>query len=302
MAVTTPRPDDILKDKEVIDSNYKAPGIPAKGQTSYMPGRPEYNTGKGTATQVPARALEKRQAGSFARLAEDTWIEAYRKYAENPTTQTKAAADAAKADFVKATSNYKNITGNVYETNKVDQKYVGTLPKEPKGFDPKQNYNGAQTPGDRAKIDNAPDYIPPNYLNNGKWNSNDFSNVTGDSANSIYIAKGSNYKEQTPIAFIANENGSIYQNTFGDPVELDGYVNQVIAEYSNAGKMNDLRLLLIKVTQSEGERAGLNSAKNMAGAGFVGTDFYTRELVKRAVQGATIANIFVTGEKIKENF
>jgi hypothetical protein len=303
MAVTTPpRPDDILKDKEVVPTGKPrtqpvrgiVPGNPAEAYANYK--------GKGTVSQVPARALEKRQALSFARLAEDTWIEAYRKYAENPTTQTKAAADAAKADFIKATSNYKNITGNVYETNKVDQKYVGTLPKEPKGFDPLRDRapGGAQTPGDRAKIDGVPDYIPPNTLDNSRWNPNDFYNNEDPFS---YLYKGDTVGDPTVVAFIANENGSIYQDSDGNPIDLVSYVDKVIAEYSNSGKMNELRDLLIssKVTVTPDEVAFLDRAKNMEGSNFSGADFYTRALVTRAVQLTTMSNVTAAGLKTNKS-
>jgi hypothetical protein len=292
---SAPRLDDILKDKEIAKTGFitgrtitpAQVAAAERARKNYVP-----------VSRKIANTLENRQARSFARLAEDTWIEAYRKYVENPTTQTKAAADAAKADFVKATNDYKNITNSIYETNKVDQKYVEELPKEPKGFDPKLQFGtaGASTPGDRAKIDGAPDYIPPNTLDNSRWNPNAFT--TGENAITYIYTGGKEPRlEPVPVAFVANENGSIYQDKNGNPIDLDSYVQTVISEYSNAGKMNELRSLLTKVTTTPSEIAFLDKAKNLEGSDFSGSDYYTRQLVQRAVQFTTMSNIFVSGLK-----
>jgi len=293
MATTIPAPGEILKDQEVTKTGF----ITGRGVTPAQVSAAE----RARKNYVPvsrkiANSLENKQAKSFTRLAEDTLIEADRKYKENPTPQNRAKWDSAYSDFVKATTEYKNITNSTYQTNKVKQELVGELPAEPKGFDPLRDRapGGAQTPGDRAKIDGAPDYVPPNTLNNDRWNPNSFTSVDGDPLSNVYTT--GKYLEPTAVAFVANENGSIYQNGDGDPIDLTSYVNKVIAEYSNAGKMNELRSLLAKIATGS-ELTALNAAKNMEGSDFSGSDYYTRGLVQRAVQGTTIANIFTSGIK-----
>ena len=293
MATTTPAPGEILKDQEVTKTGF----ITGRSVTPAQVAAAE----RARKNYVPvsrkiADSLENRQAKSFARLAEDTLIEADRKYKESPTPQNRAKWDSAYSDFIKATTEYKNITNSTYQTNKVKQEFVGELPAEPKGFDPLRDRmpGGAQTPGDRAKIDGAPDYVPPNTLDNSRWNPNSFT--TGEDALS-YIYTVGNYKEPTAVAFVANENGSIYQNKSGDPIDLGSYVDTVISEYSNAGKMNELRSLLTKVTTTPSEIAFLDKAKNLEGSDFSGSDYYTRQLVQRAVQFTTMSNIFASGLK-----
>jgi flagellar motor protein MotB len=295
MATTTPAPGEILKDQEVTKTDF----ITGRGVTPAQVSAAE----RARQNYVPlsrkiANTLENRQAKSFARLAEDTLIEADRKYKENPTPQNKAKWDSAYSDFVKATTEYKNITNSTYQTNKVKQELVGELPAEPKGFDPLRDRipGGAQTPGDRAKIDGAPDYVPPNTLDNSRWNPNAFT--TGENA-ITYLYTGGNMLEPVPVAFVANENGSIYQDKDGNPTDLTSYVDKVISEYSNAGKMNELRSLLVKskVLTTPSEIAFLDKAKNLEGSDFSGSDYYTREAVKRAVQFTTMSNIFASGLK-----
>jgi hypothetical protein len=295
MATTTPAPGEILKDQEVTKTGF----ITGRSVTPAQVAAAE----RARKNYVPvsrkiADSLENRQAKSFARLAEDTLIEADRKYKENPTPQNRAKWDSAYSDFVKATTEYKNITNTTYQTNKVKQEFVGELPAEPKGFDPLRDRmpGGAQTPGDRAKIDGAPDYVPPNTLDNSRWNPNSFT--TGENA-ITYLYTGGNMLEPVPVAFVANENGSIYQDKDGNPTDLTSYVDKVISEYSNAGKMNELRSLLIKskILTTPSEIAFLNKAKNLEGSDFSGSDYYTREAVKRAVQFTTMSNINISGIK-----
>jgi flagellar motor protein MotB len=295
MAITTPTPGEILKDQEVTKTGFITGRTVTPAQVSAAErARKNYVP----VSRKIANTLENRQAKSFARLAEDTLIEADRRYEENPTPQNKAKWDSAYADFVKATTEYKNITNSTYETNKVKQEYVGELPAEPKGFDPLRDRmpGGAQTPGDRAKIDGAPDYVPPNTLDNSRWNPNSFT--TGENA-ITYLYTGGNMLEPVPVAFVANENGSIYQDKDGNPTDLTSYVDKVISEYSNAGKMNELRSLLVKskVLTTPSEIAFLDKAKNLEGSDFSGSDYYTREAVKRAVQFTTMSNIFASGLK-----
>jgi hypothetical protein len=295
MATTTPAPGEILKDQEVTKTGF----ITGRGVTPAQVSAAE----RARKNYVPvsrkiANSLESKQAKSFTRLAEDTLIEADRKYKENPTPQNRAKWDSAYSDFVKATTEYKNITNSTYQTNKVKQELVGELPAEPKGFDPLRDRmpGGAQTPGDRAKIDGAPDYVPPNTLDNSRWNPNAFT--TGENA-ITYLYTGGNMLEPVPVAFVANENGSIYQDKDGNPTDLTSYVDKVISEYSNAGKMNELRSLLVKskVLTTPSEIAFLDKAKNLEGSDFSGSDYYTREAVKRAVQFTTMSNIFASGLK-----
>lgn len=295
---TTPTPGEILKDdgkekltsyqqdKKVFDDILRAQEKKTLAKTEESKKRRKENI---------VNSLEARQARSFTRIAEDALIEADKSYKDNPTPQNKAKWDAAYSDFVKATSEYKDITGGTYQTNKVKQELVGQLPAEPKGFDPRKKYTeGAQTPGDRAKIDGAPDYVPPNTLDNSRWNPNAFTN--GEDA-LTYLYSGGNMLEPVPVAFVANENGSIHQDKDGNPIDLTSYVDKVIAEYSNAGKMNELRGLLTKVTTTPSELALLDKAKNLEGSDFSGSDFYTRQLVQRAVQFTTMSNIFISGLK-----
>ena len=298
---TTPNPGEILKDEEVAKTGF----ITGRTVTPAQVAAAE----RARKNYVPlsrkiANTLENRQARSFARLAEDTFIEADRRYVENPTSQNKAKWNSAYADFVKATTEYKNITNSTYETNKVKQEFVGELPAEPKGFDPLRDRTpgGARTPGDRAKIDGVPDYVPPNTLDNSRWNPNDFVAPNDQDPLSYLYTKGT-YLEPTTIAFIANENGSIYQDKDGNPIDLVGYVDKVIAEYSNAGKMNELRSLLIEstVAATPNEIAFLDKAKNMEGSAYSGADYYTRALVQRAVQFTTMSNINTAGLKTNKS-
>ena len=297
MANPTPTPGEILKDQEVAKTGFITGRTVTPAQVSAAErARKNYVP----VSRKIADSLENRQAKSFARLAEDTLIEADRKYKENPTTQNRAKWNSAYADFVKATTEYKNITDSTYQTNKVKQELVGELPAEPKGFDPLRDRipGGAQTPGDRAKIDGAPDYVPPNTLDNSRWNPNVFTNA--DETRPLdYIYTAGSMLEPVPVAFIADDNGSIYQDKSGNPIDLTSYVDKVITEYSNAGKMNELRSLLVKskVLTTPSEIAFLDKAKNLEGSDFSGSDYYTREAVKRAVQFTTMSNIFASGLK-----
>lgn len=303
---TTPNPGEILKDSEVekltsYQQDKKVFDDLLRAREKETLARTEASKQKRKENVI--NSLEARQARSFTRIAEDALVEADRSYKENPTPQNKAKWNAAYADFVKATTEYKSITNTVYQTNKVKQEIVGELPKEPKGFDPKRDripVGGAQTPGDRAKIDGVPDYVPPNTLDNSRWNPNDFYNNEDPFS---YLYKGTN-KEPVVIAFVANENGSIYQDGIGgNPIDLVSYVDKVIAEYSNAGKMNELRQLLIdsKVTVTPDEIAFLDKAKSMEGSNFSGADYYTRALVTRAVQLTTMSNINAAGLKTNKS-
>jgi len=299
MAITIPSPDDILKEQEVKTTTGLFTGrsiTPAqvkaaeRARQNYVP-----------LSRKIANTLENKQAKSFARLAEDTLIEAATRYREDPTPQRKAVYESAYKDFIKATDSYKKIANETYEANQVPQELVGELPKEPKGFDPLKDRapGGAQTPGDRAKIDGVPDYIPPNTLDNSRWNPNSFSSLDGLS----YIYTTGTYKEPTPVAFIANKNGSIYQDSDGNPIDLNSYVDKVITEYSNAGKMNELRDLLItsKITVTPDEELFLNKAKNIEGSEYSGADFFTRSLVTRAVQFTTMSNVTAAGLKTNKS-
>ena len=297
---TTPTPGEILEDdsrekltsyqqdKKVFDDLLRAQEKKTLAKTEESKKRRKQNI---------VNSLEARQAKSFTRIAEDAFIQADINYKENPTPQNKAKWDSAYADFVKATSEYKDITDTTYKANRVKQEIVGNLPAEPKGFDPRQKgMAGAQTPADRAKVlGGTPTYVPPNTLDNSRWNPNSFVSVDGDPLSNSFTT--GNYKDPVAVAFIANENGSIYQNDAGDPIDLVSYVDKVIAEYSNAGKMNELRSLLAKVTADPAELAALDKARNMQGSDYSGSDFYTRGLVQRAVQFTTIANIFNSGIK-----
>jgi len=294
MAIVVPNPGDILKDQEVTKTGF----ITGRSVTPAQVAAAE----RARKNYVPvsrkiANTLENRQAKSFARLAEDAFIEADRKYNENPTAQNKAKWDSAYADFVKATTKYKNITNSTYETNKVKQEYVGELPAEPKGFDPLRDRTpgGAQTPGDRAKIDGAPDYIPPNPLDSNRW-KNAFEYIPG----TFDHYWTGDITQATPISFFANSVGAIYQTADAKPETKDSAVDRIMSEYANAGKMNELRDLLVKskIAASPSEIASMSQASNMQNAQY-GKDPNTRILVNRAVQFGTYFNVTAqrSGEK-----
>ena len=296
MAITTPTPGEILKDQEVAKTGFITGRTVTPAQVSAAErARKNYVP----VSRKIADSLENRQAKSFARLAEDTFIEADRKYNENPTTQNKAKWDSAYADFVKATTEYKNITDSTYQTNRVKQEFVGDLPAEPKGFDPLRDRmpGGAQTPADRAKIDGAPDYIPPNTLDNSRWKTEGFLPLADDPYSFSY-ASGTSQTE-LPVAFIANENGSILQDTDGNPIDLGTSVNKIINDYASSGRMNELRDLLIrsKIAATPAEVAAITNAKNAQNSASFGQDPNTRLLVQRAVQFLTMSNIAAAGVK-----
>ena len=286
MAIVVPNPGDILKEEEV------------KTTTGFITGRsitPAQVAAAERARQnyVPlsrkiANTLENRQAKSFARLAEDAFIEADRKYNENPTAQNKAGWDAAYADFVKATSEYKDITNTVYQTSRVKQEFVGELPKEPKGFDPlrDQPVGGAQTPGDRAKIDGAPDYIPPNPLDNDRW-KNAFIPIPG----SFDHYWNKDLTQSVPVSFFPNSAGAIYQKEDGSPETRDSAVDRIMSEYADAGKMNELRDLFVtsKIAMNPSEIYAMSQANKMENSGYA-KDTNTRTLIERAVQFGTFFN------------
>jgi hypothetical protein len=303
MAITTPSPGEILKEEEV------------KTTTGFVTGRsitPAQVAAAERARQnyVPlsrkiANTLENRQAKSFARLAEDTLIEADRKYKENPTVQNKAAFDVAYADFVKATNEYKNTTNATYETNRVKQELVGDLPAEPKGFDPLRDRTpgGAQTPGDRAKIDGAPDYIPPNTLDNNRW-KNAFS-PTGDLEwDSIYWNRD---PSMVPISFFANDVGAIYQkeDAVGTPESLDAAVDRIAKQYADAGKMNELRTALISsgIASSQEEINALTRVQSLPDSNYMQLDGNTRSILKKGISlGSKINAALVDSGKKAQTF
>ena len=237
--------------------------------------------------------------------AQEQFELAANRYAKSNSAKDKKAYEQAKIKYNQTTAALK-IVGV-----EVDPKTGYQKPTQPKytdrpsnpignnrGFDPTFNYGlaGADNPAERAKsaiTGESPAYVFPNTLDNSRWNPNSFIDTEEDSLSKMY--SGGSYLEPTAVAFIANENGSIYQNGAGDPIDLVSYVNKVIAEYSNAGKMNELRSLLSKVTVDPFELASLDKAKSMPGSDYSGADYYTRTLVKRAVQFTTISNIFVSG-------
>ena len=238
--------------------------------------------------------------------AQEQYELAANKYAKTNSAKDKKVYEEAKLKYNQTSAALKvagveidPVTGGQKETQ---LKYTDR-PSNPignnRGFDPTFNYGlaGADNPAERAKsaiTGKSPTYVFPNTLDNSRWNPNSFTDTEEDSLSKMY--SGGNYIEPTAVAFIANENGSIYQNAAGDPIDLVSYVNKVIAEYSNAGKMNELRSLLAKIATGS-ELTALNAAKNMEGSDFSGSDYYTRGLVQRAVQGTTIANIFTSGIK-----
>lgn len=302
MAITVPSPDYILPTEEttakpttgVITGRGVTPAAAAAQQQKYK------NATPGKIFERVANSLEARQARSLTRLAEDTFLEATRKYKESPSTQTKAAYESAYKDFIKSTDAYKKLTNDTYQTNKVPQDVVGELPVESKGFDPQRKYAtaGAQTPGDRAKVlGGTPEYISINPLDNSRWKTDGFLPLADDPYSFSY-ASGTSQTE-LPVAFIANENGSILQDGDGNPIDLGTSISRIIKDYSSSGKMNELRDLLIrsKIAATPAEVAALTNAKNMENSAYFGQDPNTRVLVQRAVQFLTMSNIAAAGVK-----
>jgi|688.fasta_scaffold187940_1 hypothetical protein len=303
MAITVPSPDYILPTEEPKDNKNKGKGvITGRGVTPATAAAQQQKYKNTNVAERVANSLEARQARSLTRLAEDTFIEATRKYKESPSTQTKAAYESAYKDFIKSTDAYKKLTNETYQTKKVPQDVVGKLPTESKGFDPRRQYTesgaaGASTPGDRAKIDGAPDYVFINPLDNSRWKSDGFLPLSDDPYSFSY-ASGTSQTE-LPVAFIANDNGSILQDSDGNPIDLGTSINNILKEYSSAGKMNELRDLLIrsKIAATPAEVAAMNNAKRMGNSDYFGQDPNTRALVQRAVQFLTISNIAAVGVK-----
>lgn len=300
-----PNPDYILPTEEV-EARPTTGFITGRGLTPTAATTQQQkfkNATPGRIFERVANALEDRQARSLTRLAEDTFLEATRKYKESPNAQTKAAYESAYKDFIKSTDAYKKVTNETYQTNKVPQDVVGELPAEPKGFDPQRQYTGsgaagASTPGDRAKVlGGTPDYIPINTLDNSRWKSDGFLPLSDDPYSFSY-ASGTSQTE-LPVAFIADNNGSIYQDPEGNPIDLGTSVNRIINDYASSGRMNELRDLLIrsKIAATPAEVAAITNAKNAQNSGSFGQDPNTRLLVQRAVQFLTMSNIAAAGVK-----
>jgi hypothetical protein len=255
-------------------------------------------------TSIPSKivnALENRQLKSFTRLAEDTLIQAAIEYQENPNSKTKASYESAYRDFIKQTNRYEKETGTVYQANSINQDIV----KPVKGFDPNEtNASQADTPAERAKanvVNNIPEFIKINSLDNSRW-SEAFL-ITSEDPFAYYYTKSSN-ETQVPISFLADQSGAIYQqDETGDPEELQSAVVRTIRELERAGKVNEIRELLIssKVTLDASEVNAVTRAIAMPNSNVFGMDSTTKGLIERAIKTATQYNIAAvnTGGKAK---
>lgn len=236
---------------------------------------------------------------TFVRLEQTQAKEQYdlaaEKYAASNSSKDKKAYEDAERRYYQANAALRNAG---VEVDPATGKQLGTTPRYTdrpsnpvaRGFDPYTNVGvaGADNPAERAKTAAtglAPNYISVNPLDNNRWN------------NTLELVPGTfdHYWKQdetmVPISFFANSVGSIYQKENGSPETQNEAVNRIMNEYANAGKMNELRDLLVtsKIASSPSEQFALSQASQGQNAQY-GIDPNTRDMVLRAVQFGTYFN------------
>jgi len=245
---------------------------------------------------------------TFVRLeqaqAKEQYDLAAEKYAASGSTKDKKAFDEAKRRYNQATAALRSAG---VEVDPATGKQGNTIPKytdrpsnpTQRGFDPYTNVGaaGADNPAERAKTSAtgvAPTYIQVNPLDNSRWN-NAFDLVPG-----TFDHYWKQDTTMTPISFFANSVGSVYQKENGSPETQNEAVTRILNEYANAGKMNDLRDLLVtsKIASSPADQVAMAQANKGQNSQY-GVDPNTRDLVLRAVQFGTYFNATAvrTGEK-----
>lgn len=291
-------PLEEAKRKEAERKAKKAADDKAREQRSTTSGRdPETQQQELSLTFV---RLEQTQAKEQYDLAAE-------KYAASGSAKDKKAYDEAKLRYNQASAALRSagveVDSATGKQGSTPVKY-SDRPSNPvgKGFDPYTNVGaaGADNPAERAKsaaTGLAPDYVSINTLDNSRWKTDGFLPLSDDPY-SFYYASGTSQTE-LPVAFIANENGSILQDGNGNPIDLGTSVNKIINDYSSSGRMNELRDLLIrsKIAATPAEVAAMTNAKNAQNSASFGQDPNTRLLVQRAVQFLTMSNIAASGVK-----
>lgn len=291
-------PLEEAKRREAERKAKKAADDKAREQRSTTSGRdPETQQQELSLTFV---RLEQTQAKEQYDLAAE-------KYAASGSAKDKKAYDEAKLRYNQASAALRSAGVKVDpatgKQGSTPLKYTDR-PSNPvgKGFDPYTNVGvaGADNPAERAKsaaTGLAPEYVSINPLDNSRWKSDGFLPLSDDPYSFSY-ASGTSQTE-LPVAFIANENGSILQDTDGNPIDLGTSITNILKEYSSSGRMNELRDLLIrsKIAATPAEVAAMNNAKRMGNSDYFGQDPNTRALVQRAVQFLTMSNIAAAGVK-----
>ena len=226
------------------------------------------------------------------------------KYAASNSVEDKKAYDEAKRKYYQANAALRSAGVEVdSETGKQSStvKRYTDRPSNPvgRGINPYTDtaVRGADTPTERAKTAAtgvAPTYIQVNPLDNSRWN-NAFDLVPG-----TFDHYWKQDTAMTPISFFANSVGSIYQKENGSPETQNEAVSRILNEYANAGKMNELRDLLVTSTiaSSPADQVAMAQANKGQNSQY-GIDPNTRDLVLRAVQFGTYFNATAvrTGEK-----
>jgi hypothetical protein len=205
------------------------------------------------------------------------------EYDRNPTEKNKSRLATAKKelnDFKKEEkkSSPKSEPQGVGKTERFSPSVTGST--------------GADSPTERAKsaaTGMAPDYVPINPLDNNRW-KNAFS-PTGDEWDSVYWNQDTS---MVPISFFANPTGAIYQkeNAPGTPESLDAAVTRVAKQYADAGKMNDLRALLISsgIANGQDEINALTRVQGLEGSAYMQLDANTRNILKKGMSLGTQIN------------
>jgi len=204
-------------------------------------------SGRDQATQQQELSL------TFVRLEQTQAKEQYdlaaAKYAASGSSEDKKAFDEAKLRYNQASAALRSAGVEVDpatgKQGSTPVKYTDRPSNSgTRGFDPYTNTGspGADNPAERAKSSAtglAPNVVI-NPLDNNRWN-NAFELIPGTFDHY--------WKQDTtmsvPISFFSNSVGAIYQKTGGAPETQNEAVDRILSEYANAGKMNELRDLLV---------------------------------------------------------
>lgn len=245
------------------------------------------------------KTMEQELSLTFVRLEQTQAKEQYdlaaEKYAASGSSKDKKALDEAKLRYNQASAALRSAGVEVNpatgEQGKTPVKYTDR-PSNPvgRGFDPYTNTGstGADTPTERAKSSAtglAPNVVI-NPLDNNRWN-NAFELIPGTFDH--YWKQDTT--KSVPISFFPNSVGAIYQKTGGAPETQNEAVDRILNEYANAGKMNELRDLLVssQIAGTPAEQFLMAQASKLPNAQY-GKDPNTRDLVVRAVQLGTYLN------------
>jgi hypothetical protein len=209
------------------------------------------------------------------------------EYDRNPTEKNKSRLATAKKEF-----------------NDFKKEEKKSSPKsEPQGVGKTERFSpsvtglsGADTPTERAKsaaTGMAPEYIPINPLDNNRW-KNAFA-PTNDGFDTVYWNQD---PSMVPVSFFANSTGAIYQreDASGSPETLDSAVDRIAKQYSDSGKMNELRNALISsgLASAQDEINALTRVQALPDSNYMALDANTRSILTRAVAFGTQINIAAT--------